>query len=275
MAENQADNPVQELPAPQPPRLHSLRPHKLRRFSGDEGDAEDFLQEAKLFLQLQPMTDPVSAGWLLGALEGRARQEILAMEAEEANPPAKIVAILEQHWGEHRDSSTLAEAFFRRQQELTESVGEYASNFRLLWAKTNFVKPDTLSEVMLRDTLAGGLHPASLKRDMKKYMRQNADSTYSDVKKEALRWMREDSCPDTTTEQLVVPNHDGLKRLKTQTAALLMETASLKQELRQQSDSKATPDQCHIHCSSNSTPTHNGGPRNLDCSWCQRRGHTK
>ena len=192
------------------------------------------------------------------------------------NTPAKIFAILEQHWGEHRDSSTLAEAFFRRQQELTESVGEYASNFRLLWAKTNFVKPDTLSEVMLRDTLAGGLHPASLKRDMKKYMRQNADSTYSDVKKEALRWMREDSCPDTTTELLVVPNHDGLKRLETHIAALSTETASLKQQFRQQSDSKATPDQCHIHgSSSDSTPTHNDGPRNLDCSWCQRRGLTE
>ena len=95
MAENQADNPVRELPAPQPPRLHSLRPHKLRRFSGDEGDAEDFIREAKLFLQLQPMADPVAAGWLLGTLEGRARQEILAMEAEEVNTPAKMFAILE------------------------------------------------------------------------------------------------------------------------------------------------------------------------------------
>ena len=85
----------------------------------------------------------------------------------------------------------MAGAFFRRQQGLTGSVGEYTSNFRLLWAKTNSVKPDTLSEVMLWDTFAGGLHPVSLKRDMKKYIRRNADSTYADVKKEALRWMRE------------------------------------------------------------------------------------
>ena len=74
---------------------------------------------------------------------------------------------------------------------------------------------------------------------MKKYIMYNADSTYTDMKKKALRWMREDSCPDTTTEQLAVPNNDSLKLLETQIAVLL------KQKLRQQSDSKATLGQCH------------------------------
>ena len=34
---------------------------------GDEGDADDLTREAKLFLRLQPMADPVAAGWLLGS----------------------------------------------------------------------------------------------------------------------------------------------------------------------------------------------------------------
>ena len=72
------------------------------------------MREAKLFLQLQPMADTVAAGWLLGAIEGRAKQEVLAMEAEEVNTSAKICAILGQHGGEHTDSPTLARAFSRR-----------------------------------------------------------------------------------------------------------------------------------------------------------------
>ena len=41
--------------------------------------------------------------------------------------------------------------------------------------------------------------------------------------------MREDSCPDTTAEQLqAVPSHDSLHRLETQIAALSTETASLR-----------------------------------------------
>ena len=109
------------------------------------------------------MVDPVAAGWLLGTLEGRARQEILTMEAEEVNTPSKIFAILKQHWGEHQDSSTLAPAFFRRQQGLTEPVVEYASNFRSSVGENKLCQGQH-SEVMLWDTFACGLHPVSLKR---------------------------------------------------------------------------------------------------------------
>ena len=118
------------------------------------------------------MEVPVAAGWLLGALEGRAKQEILSMGAEDVNTPAKILDILEQNWEEHRDASTLAGAFFRRQQGLTQSVGENAASLRLLWAKTNAARADTLSDTMLRDTFASGLHPTSLKRDIKMYIRE-------------------------------------------------------------------------------------------------------
>ena len=155
-----------------------------------------------MFLVLQPMANPAAAGWLLGALEGQAKQEVLSMGAEEVNTPGKIFAILEQHWGEHCDSSTLAGAFFRHQKGLAESMGEYASNFRLLWAKTNAVQAGTLSEVMLRDNFVGGLHPVSLKWDIKRYIRENADSAFADVTRKALCWMGEDSCPDTNAEQL-------------------------------------------------------------------------
>ena len=79
---NAGDNPHQP---PAPPTLHSLRPHKLCQFSGEEGDAKDFIREAKLFLELQPMADPAAAGWLLGSLEGRDKQEVLSMGAGDIN----------------------------------------------------------------------------------------------------------------------------------------------------------------------------------------------
>ena len=137
------------------------------------------------------------------------------------------------------------------------------------------MKPNALTDGMLWDTFASGPHSVSLKRDLKRYIRENAESTYAEVK-EALRWMREDSCLETTTEQLAVPNHDGRQRLETQIAALLTKTATVKQQLGRQSDSKTIPDQRHNPGSaSDSRPTHNGGPRDLDCGWCQRRGHTE
>jgi hypothetical protein len=110
-----------------------MRPYKLRRFAGDSGaDADDFIREAKLVLQLQPMGDAAVASWLLGALDGRALQEVLQLPAEEVNTPEKLFALLELNWGEQRDTFTLAAAFYKRQQGLTESVGDYALALRAL-----------------------------------------------------------------------------------------------------------------------------------------------
>ena len=96
----------------------------------------------------------------LRVLESRAKQEVLSMGAEDVIAPGKIFAILEQFRGEH---STLAGAFFRLRMGLIESLGEYAFNFCLHWAKTNSVQAGTVSEAMLRDIFAGVLHPVSLK----------------------------------------------------------------------------------------------------------------
>ena len=50
MANNEADDRGGRAPAPQLQTMHTLRPHTSRRFSGDEGDVEDFIREAKLYL---------------------------------------------------------------------------------------------------------------------------------------------------------------------------------------------------------------------------------
>ena len=182
------------MAAQQQQPLHAMRPYRLRRFAGDSGtDADDFIREAKLVLQLQPMGDAATASWLLGALDGRARQEVLQLPAEEVNTPEKLFALLDLNWGEQRDTFTLAAAFYKRQQGLTQSVADYALVLRALWAKAN-AAPDTLSASMLRDAFSNGLHPASLKRDITRFVRERPESTFAAAAKtEALRWMREDS----------------------------------------------------------------------------------
>ena len=223
-----------------PQVLQTLRPHKLPRFSGD-GDAEAFIREAKLVMRLQPMRDTVAAGWLLGALEGQARQQILSMEPEEVDTPAKIFAVLEQHWGEQRDSSTLAAAFYKRQQGLAETVSEYAAALRVLWTKPNAAKMDMLSVDTLRDTFVNGLHPASLRRDMKRFLREKPISSFKEAMKEAQRWMREDGGPEMAIEQATATDPGALHRLEAQVAALTTENVAIKRQLNEQ-HAATTPD---------------------------------
>lgn len=103
---------------------------------------------------------------------------------------------------------------------------------------------------MLPDTFTGGLHLVSLKRDTKRYIRKDANLTFADVTRKALRWMREDSCSETTTEQIAVPLHDGL------------------QQLQQQTNSEAMPKPRNDHgLPSDRRPTNNSGLCDLDCRW--------
>eukprot|EP00916_Digyalum_oweni_P019571 GHVL01032583.1.p1 GENE.GHVL01032583.1~~GHVL01032583.1.p1 ORF type:complete len:216 (-),score=14.84 GHVL01032583.1:158-805(-) len=159
----------------------NLRLCKLRRFTGEGDCAETFIQEAKLILQLQTVPALAAAAWILGALDGRARQEVIRRPAAEVNTPAKIYSILEQTWGDQRDSVALAAAFHRRQQGLGESVSEYASHLRAVWAKTNAAEANTLNDNTLLKTLATGLHPQSLQRDMCRFLREKPAATFDEV----------------------------------------------------------------------------------------------
>lgn len=265
-----------------PQALQTLRPSKLPKFSGD-GDAEAFIREAKLMMRLQPMRDTVAAAWLLGALEGQARQQILSMEAEEIDTPAKIFAVLEQHWGEQRDSSTLAAAFYKRQQGLAETVCEYAAALRVLWAKTNATKSDTLSIDTLRDTFVNGLNPASLRRDMKRFLREKPILSFKEATKEAQRWMREDGGPEMAIEQATTMDPDAIHRLEAQVAALTTENVAIKRQLDEQ-HAATVPKNWYPHSPGQHAPRQTNqqfkgrdlhGPRqqNLTCWWCQRQGH--
>ena len=264
-----------------------LRPTKLRKFSGEHGttDAEEFVQEAKLLLTLQPLQDAAAATWIISALEGHARQEIIRLPAEEINSPNKIYKIIEQTWGEQRDGNTLASAFYRRQQGLTETVTEYANSLQSLWAKANVAQEGILDAKSLRNQYASGLHPPALRKDIRRLMREKPTSTFEEVMTEAQRWMREDSLDAAATDQLLTtPSNEAIARLEGQIASLTTETASLRQTLHQyerprqpfqQPRQERLPRQPQRQWQP-PQPTREGRPtqpRRKECLWCGRRGH--
>ncbi|KAL8587401.1 hypothetical protein ACOMHN_062134 [Nucella lapillus] len=272
LVEDSSDDEDQQVQ----PTLHTLRPHKLPKFSGDE-DADSFIREATLMLQLQPMTDVVAVAWLFSSLEGQAKQEILSYKLEDFNSPEKFLSLLERRWGDQRDNATLSRIFFLRQQGPTESVCAYATELRLLWRKTNATQRDNLSAAMLRSAYANGLHPASLRRDLKHFLRQKPESTFSDTVQEAQRWMREDRDPDATVEQTAVANPGVVKRLETEVAILRAEMASLKEQMRQclAAGHHTHPPGPPLHIQSCEAVQRDPDPDSADCHWCARLGHTE
>ena len=69
----------------------AIQPPKLPRFTGeaDSCDADEFIQEAERILRNYRMEDGTAVEWIIQALEGSARREVLTRAAG-----AKVLAVL-------------------------------------------------------------------------------------------------------------------------------------------------------------------------------------
>ena len=67
---------------------------RLRKFRGDEDNFEEFLREVNALLSLLELPGKQAAQWILGALEGPARNLVLSYSPDECNTPKKILDIL-------------------------------------------------------------------------------------------------------------------------------------------------------------------------------------
>ena len=178
-----------------PERQTIFKNYKLQRFSEEE-DAEQFVREVRLLLRLQPMTDSAAVGWILNAIDGQPKKELLMKEPSEINNPEKILVLLLERWGDQRTGSALATAFLSRKQRSIEDVAQYAAALKTLWRKVNeSCKGDAFSLALLKDTFAQGLKIPALRQETRRYLREHTQATFEEVEKEALRWMRED-CKD-------------------------------------------------------------------------------
>ncbi|XP_076463335.1 uncharacterized protein LOC143295496 [Babylonia areolata] len=244
---------------------------KLPTFSGEETgrEVDDFIWEARMILHLQPLDDATASLWLISALAGRARQQIVRLPATEVDTPAKILTLLEENWGEQRDTTDLATAFFTRQQQSKETITVYASHLRYLWTKVNKAE-DGMMQVpatILRDAFARGLQPAALRRDVRRFIRDHPDTTFEAAKKEAQRWLREDSDAGDSHNATVAC-------LQAQLATLTAEVNSLRQQQQQfpmPAHRPHPPGPAHHprRCAADRAPD----PPH--CVWCQRSGHTE
>ena len=71
----------------------------------DGRDADEFIQEAERILRNFRMEDGTAVEWIIQALEGSARREVLTRVAGEANTAAQVLAVLAATFGDHLRST--------------------------------------------------------------------------------------------------------------------------------------------------------------------------
>ena len=105
------------------------------------------------------MEEGTAVEWLIQALEGSARREVLTRAAGEADTAAKVLAVLAATFGDHRGLSALLTSFHGRRQGMGESVVGYAQHLLMLTTKLNAAQADAVNPAVLCDRFIDGLHP--------------------------------------------------------------------------------------------------------------------
>ena len=112
----------------------------------------------------------------LQALAGCTRREVLSRSA--VTTAAEVLAILKE---------AFLTAFHSRRQGIYDRVLEYAQSLVMLSTKVNEAKAGTVSDEMLRDRFVDGLHPSSLRRDIRRFVRERDGAALQQARAEALR----------------------------------------------------------------------------------------
>ena len=171
---------------------------------------------------------------------------------------AEVLAILKEAFGDQRSLSALLTAFHNRRQGIYERVLEYAQSLVMLSTKVNEAKAGTVTDEMLRDRFVDGLHVSSLRRDIRRFVRERDGATFQQARAEALRSMREDNEVEVRTEQVQAapsPTCQELKELREQIAALTTKTEELQTALQQSALAQPPPRVQSV------------------CYWCRKPGH--
>nr|KAG5704386.1 hypothetical protein BaRGS_031092 [Batillaria attramentaria] len=169
---------------------------------------------------MKPEPLPQFDEFVLGALTGCAKAEILGRPANTRSSAGAILDVIRAEFGDHRDLVTLLADFHGRRQGVAEGVYQYAHAVLAEAARVNAKLKDPLSEDLIRDRFADGLHPPELRRDVRRYIREKPGTTFQEAKTEALRWMREDSVTTEALQLQLAAMSEEIVQLRLTVAAL-------------------------------------------------------
>ncbi|KAL8585195.1 hypothetical protein ACOMHN_013210 [Nucella lapillus] len=216
----------------------------IHRFTGAAGALKEFLDSVEEAWVSQAITDPSERIRLLRAnLSVNVRDELDCHPEKNRATADQIFGILAKVYGDRRSVCELLTSFNGIHQRETEGVREYANRlnraFRYLKRKQEEKNHEPLGDAVLRDHFVGQLQTDALVRQLRESIFQDEDSTFFEIREEALRFEASDGRrrPAAQTHAAAatpVATHATEEVMK-QLAALNAELIAVKQQLARQS----------------------------------------
>ncbi|XP_028290920.1 uncharacterized protein LOC114454569 [Gouania willdenowi] len=194
------------------------RERQIQPFSGDpikDGrSVDEFIEEVERVIRARGQSSEDGVDFILSLLRGSALEEIRLCIDGEPTGPSELLIWLREAYTEKRSTAQLLQAFYGRQQHVGEDFQAYShalSHVLRLALKQN---PDAVADakIAVRDQFIEGVRDSSLRRELRKMVRDNPQSTLFDVREEAIAWSFEDKPCNTKSAKSWKVVGDGVNR---------------------------------------------------------------
>ncbi|KAL7841777.1 hypothetical protein SRHO_G00254680 [Serrasalmus rhombeus] len=184
--------------------LYIPRERKCPVFRGRVGiSIDDWSEEVQASIRARHLGPLDQAYFMLDHLEGEAKDEIRYRPRAEREDPQKILSVLKELYGCSKSYVALQESFFGRKQLEGESLQEFSHALLALMDKVKQSAPNIVlnSDVLVRDQFVEHVLDSTLRRELKRLVRQTPGLSMLQVRAEAIRWEREGRPEDSSRGQ--------------------------------------------------------------------------
>lgn len=183
--------------------MYLSREKKGKPFSGGSPTVfYEWLDELNAILSYRPYSGADKAAYIYEQLSGEAKQEIRYRSLAERKDPDRILEILKDIYGRPQSLTKLQRQFFDRRQKEGESVREFSHALMAIMEEIKQcpVNAAWSSDSALRDQFAENVFDPSLRRELKRLIRQDSTISFFALRKEALLWAEDG---DTSGKRVV------------------------------------------------------------------------
>lgn len=159
------------------------------KFCGLNTNYEDWESQISAMLRAQKWSIEQQCDFVLSALGGESRREILILEQAERDTPDKIFLQLKELYGDKTAVGTLRAMFYECRQRTEEPIRKFTLRLRELGHRLQTKEPQGFrrADLHLRDQFVLGLREGEIQRDLRRLLRHDPDLSFEQVRKEALQ----------------------------------------------------------------------------------------
>lgn len=172
------------------------RERQIQPFSGDPAkdgcSVEEFIEEVDRVIRARGQSPEDGVVIILSLLRGSGLEEVRL--CGEPKTPGELFTLLQEAYAEKRSVAQLLQAFYSRHQREGEDLQEFSHALSQVLRLALRQSPDAVShaKTAVRDQFIEGVRDSSLRRELRKMVREKPQSTLLEVREEAIAWSLED-----------------------------------------------------------------------------------